>query len=117
MLELIMHHTGDLYLGTPESEHPLNIRLELIPGREHVPEVIIALEQELEQAILWFFDLRFRELVDFEYTPEQSVFALNLIRVATLNTITSIIRDSITSGLHDKKISGFKFTNLTGLQE
>jgi hypothetical protein len=112
-----MHHTGELFIRTPEADHPLQIRLKLITGKHHNSETITALEHELEQAILWFFDLRFRELVDFEYAPEQSVFALNLIRNETLNTILRMIKNDITDELLDKNIVGFEFTNLTGLSE
>jgi hypothetical protein len=113
MLSLIMRHDGELFLSTPESEHPLNLKLELIVGKSQDPNVIPTLEHELEHALLWFFDLRFNELVDFEYAPEHSKFALSLVRTHTLNSILSIIQDGVTRQLQDKPIVGFSIASLT----
>ena len=113
MLSITMRHNGELFLSTPESEHPLNLKLELIAGQSQDPNVLPTLEHELEHALLWYFDLRFNELVDFDYAPEQSKFALSLVRTQTLNTILSIIQDGVTSKLQDKPIIGFSITSLT----
>lgn len=108
-----MRHTGELLIKTPEAEHPLNLKLELITGQSPDSNVLPALEHELEHAVLWFFDIYFNELVDFEYAPEHSKFALNLIRTELLNTILRMIRNDITSVLVDKNIVGFSITSLT----
>lgn len=113
MLSLIMRHTGELFIKTPESEHPLNAKLELITGRDANPEVLSVLEHELEHVVLWFFDLHFNELVDFDYAPGHSKFALSLVRTETLNTITKMIRNDITATLAGKNIVGFGITSLT----
>ena len=110
-----MHrHTGELFIKTAEAEHPLNLKLQLSSGNDANPEVLSALEHELEHALLWFFDLHFEELVDFEYAPHHSKFALNLVRTETLNTILKMIRNDITGPLVGKNITGFWFTSLAG---
>jgi hypothetical protein len=108
-----MRHTGELFIKTPEAEHPLNIKLELITGKSADPHVLSVLEHELEHAVLWFFDLQFDELVDFHYAPEQSKFALSLLRTETLNSINRMIRNDITDSLVGKNIVGFGIISLT----
>ena len=113
MLSLIMRHTGELFIKTAEAEYTLNAKLELMRGREADPQILRVLEHELEHVVLWFFDLHFNELVDFEYAPEHSKFALSLLKIETLNTITKMIQQGITDSLIDKNIVGFEIISLT----
>ena len=113
MLSLVMHHTGELFIKTPEQEHPLNLIVELKSGPEPDQFALSALEAELEHAVLWFFDLRFDELVDFDYAPEDSKYALNLVRVEILTNITRMIKHNIIDSLADKNITGFEIKSLT----
>jgi hypothetical protein len=109
-----MRHTGELFLQTPEAEHPLSKKLVLNTIREeNNHHTMIALEQELIHTVLEFFDLRFSELVDFEYAPQHSKFALNLVRKLVLNNIEQIAIDGVTSHLHGRGIQSFAIVDCT----
>lgn len=117
MLQLIMRHTGELFLKTPESEHQLHRQLVFtidpsLKG-ENSLYAIIAMEEALLSEVLWFFDFYLEELVDREYAPEHSKFALNLMRVKFLAEIESTIKNGVTVTLANRNISHFDIIDIT----
>lgn len=110
MITLIMRHTGELFIKTPEAEHPLykSLILTVEPSSEQSSGVITAMREALLDAVLWFFDLHLEELVDYDYAPEQSKFALNLLRYKLLAEIEAMVADGVTSQLATRNITNFK---------
>jgi hypothetical protein len=113
MLQIIMHHNGDLFIRTPEKDHPLykNLKLNIGKGEPDFDNnaMLYAISEDLLSVVLWFFDLHLEELVDYEYAPHQSKFALGLMRNKLLSEIESMIRDGVTGTLTSYDIQGFMF--------
>lgn len=116
MLQIIMHHNGDLFIRTSESEHPLNKNLRLNIGKGEAgfdnSRMLFAISEDLLSIVLWFFDLHLEELVDYDYAPHQSKFALGLMRNKLLYEIECMIRDGVTSTLTSYDIQGFSFVDV-----
>ena len=111
-----MHHTGALFIKTPESEQPLHRRLILTidPALQghNCPHAMVAMVEELLSEVLWYFDFYLEELVDREYAPERSKFALNLMRTKLLAEIESVVHNGVTSSLDNRSISQFSIVDI-----
>ena len=116
MLQLIMHHTGELFLKTPESEQPLNKRLVLTTdsrlGGQSDPHAMSAMAEELLSVVLWFFDFYLEELVDYDYAPEQSKFALNLMRTKLLAEIETMVSNGVSIELVHRNVTNFQIIDI-----
>lgn len=113
MLELIMKPDGELFIKTSEAEHSLKKRLNLAIEKGPPPPpdapIFYALSEDLLCEVLWFFDLHLEELLDYEYAPHQSKFALGLVRKTVLSSIEAMVQDSVTYKLLNYNVTGFMF--------
>jgi hypothetical protein len=111
-MQLIMRHTGELFIVTPEAEHPLHKKLILSCGGG-VDSALPALTEELLNCVLWYFDLYLDELVDYEYAPDQSKFALNMVRVKLMAELENTVSNGVTAALVGRGVHSFEIIDAT----
>jgi hypothetical protein len=120
-VNIIMRHTGELFIQTPESEHPLNIRVELkTDSKQETLDklyVIVALEHELEEVVLDYFDTSFDQLLNIKAAPDHKAYAMNLMRYQLLEHISQMIRYGVTDQLAGRNISSFTLIDLNPYED
>jgi hypothetical protein len=118
-----MHHTGELFIETPEGKHPINKRL-ILKTVDHDPPrngemgnpVLFSLNNELMGIILEYFGVGFDELLAFATRDRSKQFPAHVMRVKLLNEIETSVQGCVIPTLENYYVINYDIVDVNAEQ-